>query len=44
MRWSLMGAGTLALQVSFVYTHNLYYYRPLQHMAVPRVIHTHTHQ
>ena len=32
-----MGAGTLALQVSFVYTHHLYYYRPIQHMIVPRV-------
>ena len=32
-----MGAGTLALQVSFVYTHHLYYYCPIQHMTVPRV-------
>ena len=37
MRSSLMGAGTLALQVSFVYTHHFYYYRPIQHMIVPRV-------
>ena len=32
-----MGAGTLAPQVSFVYTHHLYYYCPIQHMTVPRV-------
>ena len=42
MGWFLMGAGTLVLQVSFVYTHHICYYRTLQHMAVPRVIHTHT--
>ena len=24
-----------------VYTHCLYYYCPIQHMTVPRVIHTH---
>ena len=29
-----MGTGTLALQVSFVYTHHLYYYRFIQHMIV----------
>ena len=29
-----MGAGTLALRVSFVYTHHLYYYRSIQHMIV----------
>ena len=39
-----MGAGTLALQVSFVYIHHLYYDRPLQHMAVPRVIQENTIQ
>ena len=32
-----MGVGTLALQVSFVYTHHLYYYCPIEHMTVPRV-------
>ena len=31
-----------ALQVQMVYTHCLYYYCPIQHMTVPRVIHTHT--
>ena len=31
-----MGAGTLALQLYMVYTH--YYSRPIQHLAVPRVI------
>ena len=37
MIWSWMGAGTLALQVSFVHTHHLYYYCSWQLMAVPRV-------
>ena len=31
-----MGAGFLVLQVSFVYTHHLYYCS-IQHMTVPRV-------
>ena len=37
-----MGTDTLALQVAFVYTHHLYYYRSIQHMTVLRVVHTHT--
>ena len=39
-----MGAGALALQVELVYTHYLYYYRPRQHMIVPRVIQYNTQQ
>ena len=35
-----MGAGTLSLQVYLVYTHYLYYWRPGQHMTVPRKIPT----
>ena len=37
-----MGAGTSALQVIDGVHRCLYYYRPLQHIAVPWVIHTHT--
>ena len=37
-----MGAGTSALQVIGGVHRCLYYYRPLQHIAVPWVIHTHT--
>ena len=37
-----MGAGTSALQVIDGVHRCLNYYRPLQHIAVPWVIHTHT--
>ena len=37
-----MGSGTSALQVIDGVHTCLYYYRPIQHIAVPRVIHTHT--
>ena len=36
-----MGAGTLSLQVYLVYTHYLYYYRPRQHMTMPRKVPVH---
>ena len=39
-----MGAGNLSLQVYLVYTHYLYYYRPRQHMTVPRKLPTNTRE
>ena len=39
-----MGAGTSALQVIDGSHTCLYYSRPIQHIAVPRVLHTHNNQ
>ena len=36
-----MGAGALSLQIYLVCTHYLYYYRPRQHMTVPRKVPVH---
>ena len=42
VRWSWMGAGTSALHFIDGSHTCLHYYRPLQHIAVPWVLHTHT--